>query len=198
MENRSAKLAAVAAALVAVVAVVALVFTTYDGDDTPTAEPSPTPTRVEGTPAPAGPVTSASTPATAAAEPTDEGGDHEPATPDPEAQAAILETTTRFLAAWKKPGTPAERTKAIGPYATQRLTTQLADVDPANLPTGALQGKPTIETANAFAAATIAEFDGGPRVRCNLVLDPTGWRVAQILPVTTTASPSSTETAGAG
>jgi hypothetical protein len=182
------RIAAVTAAVTAVLAVVALLFTTYRnaaGEGGATAGQSSS-GRVAGTPAPAGPTTPGPS-----SSPTAPADDAEAAyEPDAKTRAAIRDVTVRFLAEWKRPGSPEDRTKRIGPYATEWLTERLADVDPADLPTSHVTGSPTIVAATPYAAGTTTRFDDGLRVRCNLVLDTTGWRVAEVLPDTDHNQPS--------
>ncbi|SDR97522.1 hypothetical protein [Actinopolymorpha singaporensis] len=191
MDNRNARIAAVIAAVVAVLSVVALMASTYLGSDrdTPAAEPTATTGDVDGPPAPAGPEIPTPTPTV-----PEEGSDHsdDPYTPDARTKATLVRISTRFLAEWKRPGTPAERTARLRPYATEWLTTRLARIDPADLPTASVKGKPAIVAATPYAAATSTPFDDGIRIRCNLVLDTTGWRVSEVLPDSDTPVPSPT------
>ncbi len=193
MDNRNARIAAVIAAVVAVLSVAALMVSTYLGGDrdTPAAEPTATTGEVDGPPAPAGPEVSTPTPTV-----PDEGSDHadDPYTPNAATKATLLRISTHFLAEWKRPGTPAERTSRLRPYATEWLTTRLARIDPADLPTASVKGKPAIVAATPYAAATSTLFDDGIRIRCNLVLDTTGWRVSEVLPDSDTPVPSPTAT----
>lgn len=180
IDSRRTQLTATLAAVVAVLAVIALLVTTYRGDSEPTAETSAPP--VTGEPAPAGQTaTPTSSPTSSDARQGDDASDTY--TPNPRTRAEIARVTVEFLKAWKRPGTPAQRTERIGPYATTHLTSQLADVAAANLPTGKIVGEPELRVANQFAAATITELGDGLRVRCNLALDANGWRVTQVLPV---------------
>ena len=187
MDNRSVRIAAVLAAVAAVVAVAVLLVTTYrsaDGSEPTTRE---TTAPVEGTPAPAGPVTPGPSD-------TEEGGPADDASPgyvpDARTKAALADVTMRFLEEWRRPGTAKERERRIRPYATAWLTTRLANVDPAELPTSRIVGKPAIVAATPYAAGTSTRFRDGLRIRCNLVLDPTGWRVAEVLPDTDTPQPT--------
>jgi hypothetical protein len=186
MDNRSVRITAVTVAVAAVVAVVALLVTTYrdaTGAETTATEETPPPRG--GTPAPAGPVT----PEPSTTQGTGHDDDRE-YVPDATTKAAIADVTERFIAEWKRPGTAAERTKRIRPYATEWLTSRLADVDPAELPTSRVVGKPRVVAATPYAAGTTTRFSDGLEVRCNLVLDTTGWRVAEVLPDTDTPQPT--------
>jgi hypothetical protein len=189
IESRMVRIAAVTAAVVAVLAVIALLVTTYrnaTGPESATSRDEQPP--VNGTPAPAGPTTPGRS-----ASPTAPGDDAEVAyVPDAKTKAAIRDVTVRFLDEWKRPGSAKQRTERIGPYATEWLTERLADVDPADLPTSHVSGSPAIVAATPYAAGTTTRFDDGLRVRCNLVLDTTGWRVADILPDSDSRSPSPT------
>lgn len=192
MDNRNARIAAVIAAVVAVLSVVALMVSTYLGGDSRTpaaAEPTATTGDVDGPPVPAGPEVPTPTPTA-----PDEGSDHadDPYTPDAKTKATLIRVSTRFLDEWKRPGTPEERTTRLRPYATEWLTTRLARIDPADLPTASVKGKPAIVAATPYAAATSTLFDDGIRIRCNLVLDTTGWRVSEVLPDSDTPVPSPT------
>lgn len=179
MDNRSVRIAAVVASVAAVVSVAALLVTTYL--TTKPSEVVATPqTSVDGTPAPAGPVTAA--PTSTAPGPGPAHDDEVEYVPDARTKAAIRDVTVRFLTEWKRPGSPDERRQRIRPYATEWLTSRLADVDPAALPTASLAGQPELVAATPYAAATRTRFDNGLVVRCNLVLDTTGWRVAEVLP----------------
>ncbi|REF36552.1 hypothetical protein [Thermasporomyces composti] len=187
MDNRSVRIAAVLASVAAVVSVVALLVTTYLSAK-PQEVMTPEQTSVEGTPEPAGALRS---PATSTAPVQGPAHDDEVAyVPDERTKAAILEVTVRFLTEWKRPGTPDERRERIRPYATEWLTSRLAETDPANLPVATMTGQPELVTATPYAAATRTRFDNGLAVRCNLVLDTTGWRVAEVLPDTGVPSPS--------
>ena len=191
MDNRNARIAAVAAAVVAVLAVVALMVNTYRNTGAANAPPpEATSTPIDGTPAPAGPIT----PTGEASSPPEEGSDHQEAPYDPDAktEAALVDVTVRFIAEWKRPGTPAQRAARLRPYATEWLSSQVSKVDPAELPTAAVDGQPAIVSATPYAASTTTPFDDGLRIRCNLVLDTTGWRVSEVLPEPTTASPTPT------
>jgi hypothetical protein len=181
----------VVAAVAAVVAVAALLVTTYrdasnagDGATTAAEESS----SFDGTPAPAG----GDVPAPTATREPPAHDDEVDYVPDARTRAAIADVTVRFLQEWKRPGTPEQRAERIGPYATEWLTTRLADVDPAELPTADISGRPHVVAATAYAAGTTTRFDDGLQVRCNLVLDTSGWRVAEVLPLTETPSPEPT------
>lgn len=179
MDNRRAKLTAVFAAVVAVLAVAALIATTYmnvgGGADT-TADDQPA--NVQGELAPGGPLET-----DAPNDPTGDGHDIETQTPDPGTEQAIQDLTVRFIDAWKEPGTPEQRTKAIGPLATEYLTGLLARVDPRELPTKAeVVGDPKLTAFVSYAAGVDVRLSTGERLRVNLVLDTSGWRVSEILP----------------
>jgi hypothetical protein len=193
IESRTVRIAAVTAAVAAVLAVIALLVTTYrnaTGDDVARQGTSGP---VAGTPAPAGPDTPS--PSTAPTPPADDAA--AAYEPDAKTKAAIRDVTVRFLDEWKRPGTAKTRTKRIGPYATEWLTKRLADVDPADLPTSHIIGTPTIVAASPYAAGTVTRFDDGLRIRCNLVLDTSGWRVAEVLPDTEGPPPKPTGKPGA-
>lgn len=179
MDNRRAKLTAVFAAVVAVIAVVALIATTYmniGGGNDVTADD--TPVSVDGERAPGGPLET-STPTN----PTDDGHDIETETPDAATTKAIQDVTVRFVDAWKQPGTAKERTKALQPLATAYLTRLLARVDPRELPTKAkVVGKPEVDAFVSYAAGVEVRLSTGERLRVNLVLDTSGWRVSELLP----------------
>ncbi|MEQ7126924.1 hypothetical protein ABN034_20610 [Actinopolymorpha sp. B11F2] len=193
MDNRSVRITAVTVAVAAVVAVVALLVTTYrDAAGSQTSATEETPPPAGGTPAPAGPVSPDPT--------TSRGTGHDDDrayVPDAKTKAALADVTERFLAEWKRPGTPTERTKRIRPYATEWLTSRLADVDPAELPTSRVDERPRVVAATPYSAGTTTTFTDGLEVRCNLVLDTTGWRVAEVLPDTDTPQPTPKPDAGA-
>jgi hypothetical protein len=188
MDNRSVRIAAVLASVAAVVSVVALLVTTYLSAK-PSDVATPPRTSVAGTPEPAGAVPTAPTPTAPGRGPAHD--DEVAYVPDEHVEAAILDVTVRFLTEWKRPGSPDERRQRIRPYATEWLATRLADTDPANLPVANVTGKPELVAATPYAAATRTRFDNGLVVRCNLVLDTAGWRVAEVLPDTSDPSPKS-------
>jgi hypothetical protein len=179
MDNRRAKLTAVFAAVAAVVAVVALIATTYmniggAGDATAGDRPA----NVQGELAPGGPLETGEP-----NDPTGDGHDVEAATPDATTEQAIQDVTVRFIDAWKTPGTPQQRSKAIGPVATEYLTGLLARVDPRELPTNAtVVGDPKLTAFVPYAAGVEVRLSTGERLRVNLVLDTSGWRVSELLP----------------
>lgn len=189
MDNRSTRLTAVGAAVVAVIAVIALVMTTYMNMGT--RDPGPVTDQAEepldGRPAPhtavaASPTGTENTPG--AEDPTGDGHDVEEYTPDKEVRSRIQDVAVRFVDAWKTPGTPEERTSALRPLATEHLTRLLARVDPRELPTKAkVEGRPELVAATPYAAGVVVGLSDGTRVRVNLLIDETGWRVTEILPI---------------
>ena len=179
------------AAVAAVLAVAMLLVTTYrNASNAETTATEGSSSSFDGTPAPAGGDTTGATPTPSRQAPAHD--DEIDYLPDAKTKAAIADVTVRFLEEWKRPGTPEERTQRILPYATEWLTTRLADVDPAELPSSSIVGRPRIVAATPYAAGTTTSFDDGLQVRCNLVLDTAGWRVAEVLPLTETPSPEPT------
>ena len=186
MDHRSVRIAAVVAAVAAVVAVAALLVTTYRNASNPeSVATEETSAPVDGTPAPAGPTT----PVPTTAPPT--GHDDEAVyAPDAKTKAAIKDVSVRFLNEWKRPGSAKEREQRLRPYATEWLAKRLANVDPAELPTSHIAGPPEIVAATPYAAGTSTRFSDDLHIRCNLVLDTTGWRVAEVLPDTESPQPT--------
>ncbi|WP_020574964.1 hypothetical protein [Actinopolymorpha alba] len=187
MDNRYVRIAAVTAAVLAVFAVAALLVTTYrNASNAQSADPQATSTPVDGTPAPAGPTT----PAPTTASPGSTGHDEEQYVPDAKTKAALADVTVRFLNEWKRSGSTEEREQRLRPYATEWLASRLANVDPAELPTARIDGRPQIVAATPYAAGTSTRLSDGLQIRCNLVLDTTGWRVAEVLPDTDASTPT--------
>ncbi|HEY8456255.1 MAG TPA: hypothetical protein VIL34_11710 [Actinopolymorphaceae bacterium] len=179
MDNRGVRIVAVTVAIIAVLAVAALLVTTYRNASSTPVTSTESPSAPPATPEPVHPTSP--TPSS----PVADGHDHEPVyEPDAQAATAIRSVTVKFLNEWKRPGTPEERTKRIRPYATAWLAERLGDVDPAELPRSRIVGSPQIVAATPYAAGTTTRFSDGLRVRCNLVLDTSGWRVAEVLPDT--------------
>lgn len=181
MDERNIKLTAVIGAVIAVVAVAFLLITTYGGgDDAVAVLDDPTP--AEGPPMPNNPGPDA--------DETDEGApgagaghDNTPIDPsaDPETSAALTETTMDFFAAWLSPGKLEERQAAVRPYATPGFVELMALTDPNPLPKGPLRRDPEVRGLQAYAGATYVELKGGINYRVNLVLEPEGWRVNELL-----------------
>lgn len=181
MDERSIKVTAVIGAIIAVVAVGFLLITTYAGEDDAVAvldEPTP----AEGPPVPNNPDPGQSededgVPGAGA------GHDDGPIDPsaDPETSAALTETTTDFFTAWLRPGKLEERQEAVRPYATPGFVDLMPLTDPNPLPKGPLRAPPEVQGLQAYAGATNVELEGGVNYRVNLVLEPEGWRVNELL-----------------
>lgn len=187
MNERGARIIALAAAIAAVAAVIVLLVTTYGGDDATTVAARPSTPPVGERPAPAGPPEPSGGPSTG---PTRayEGNDatlpedaHDPPL-DKQARKDVRVATAKFLEAWLTPGTPGQRTRGIGPYATTELTRLLAMTARANVPDAKVKGAPDIVDSSPYTASTVAALTDGERLRCNLILDTSGWRVSEILP----------------
>lgn len=184
MNERNIKIAAVIAAGVAVIAVLVLVFTTYSGrDEDPQVadgtsfdgvDPPPDGSGVEPPPSPS---------------PTDADGAHdEGATLDPQQTKTVLDTATGFMTKWLEPGDVKKRQAAMRPYATDAFIQNLKLTDTAQLPTGTIQGTPKVADSTTYTAAVEITLSGGERYRCDLLLEPRGWRVSKLVAVTETGS----------
>lgn len=196
MDNRRAKLTAVIAAVVAVVAVIALIATTYMnlGAGQPDVTADPGPVNVEGELAPGEPLEAGED----SDDPTGDGHDVQVEEADPATERAIQDVTVRFIDAWKTPGTPEERAAALSPLATEYLTRLMARVDPRELPSKAeVLDEPKLIAFVSYAAGVEVRLTTGERLRVNLVLDTSGWRVSELLPAgpaTPTPTPKPTPT----
>lgn len=182
MDERNVKLTAVVGAIIAVVAVGFLLITTYGGqDDATTVLGEPTP--AEGSPVPNNPdpgQTDGEDGAPGAGAGHDDDSPIDPAD-DPETSAALAETTTDFFAAWLRPGKLEQRQQAVGPYATPGFVELMPLTDPNPLPKGPLRKPPEVRGLQTYAGATYVELAGGVNYRVNLVLEPEGWRVNELL-----------------
>lgn len=181
MDERNIKVTAVIGAIIAVIAVGFLLVTTYTGDDEDAvAVTEPTP--AEGPPVPGNPDPASEDPSEAPG--AGAGHDDEsPADPtaDPETSAVLIEVTTDFFAAWLRPGELEERQKAVEPYATPAFVDLMALTDPNPLPKGPIRGEPEVSGLQSYVASTYVELAGGVNYRVNLVLEPDGWRVNELL-----------------
>lgn len=181
MDERNIKLTAVIGAIIAVVAVGFLLITTYGGEDSTVAvldEPTPAEGRpVPGNPDPTQGEAEDGVPGAGA------GHDDGPIDPSaaPETNAALIETTTDFFRAWLQPGKPGERQEAVGPYTTPGFVELMPLTDPNPLPKGPLRGPPEVQGLQSYAGSTYVELEGGVHYRVNLVLEPEGWRVNELL-----------------
>ena len=140
------------------------------------AAPTPTPTPVL-TPSAASPTPTASpapqtTPGTDASERADE-------------PAGVRDAATVFLQAWQEPSAEI-RVPMLREVATDSLTEQLTDVDPAKISKAKLVGDLVISQASDYAANADQRLARKSTVRMQLVYDPAsryGWLVDSIAPL---------------
>lgn len=146
----------------------------------PSPASAPAPTPGGATPTPAAPtVTGSATPSTSV---TPSGTD---ATLRAEEPPGVREAATAFLRGWREPR-PEVRLPLLRAAATESLTEQLSDIDPAKIPRAKPVGAVVVSSASDYAAAADQKMSDRTTVRMELVYDPSsqhGWLVDAIEPV---------------
>jgi hypothetical protein len=143
----------------------------------PTAGPvgtSPTPSQTTALPTPTVSPTQVreTTPGTDATERADE-------------PAGVRKAATMFLRAWREPSAEV-RVPLLRVVATQSLTEQLTDVDPAKIVRAKPVGDLVVSQAGDYAASADQRLSDKTTVRMQLVYDPAsryGWLVDTIAPL---------------
>ena len=139
----------------------------------PAAEPTPTPTRsASASPTPTASPAPQTTPGTDASERADE-------------PAGVRDAATVFLQAWQEPSAEV-RVPMLREVATDSLTEQLTDVDPAKISKAKLVGDLVVSQASDYAANADQRLAAKSTVRMQLVYDPAsryGWLVDSIAPL---------------
>jgi hypothetical protein len=140
----------------------------------PTAAPTPTPMPPTASPTP----TTSPTPGT----PTTAGTDATERAGEP---AGVRDAATQFLVAWQEPSAEV-RIPMMSEVATDSLTEQLSDVDPAKIVKAKPVGDLVIDGASDYAAIADQRLSNKTTVRMQLVFDPAsryGWLVDTIEPL---------------
>jgi hypothetical protein len=174
---RSTVVLAVVCLLLAVALAVVLLQRTAPTAGPVAAAPTPTPTpalRSTASPTPSVSATPSSSisPGTDATERADE-------------PAGVRDAATVFLKAWREPSADV-RVPLLREVATDSLTEQLTDVDPAKIVKAKPVGKLVVGEASDFAANADQRLSNGTTVRMQLVYEPAsryGWLVDTIAPL---------------
>jgi hypothetical protein len=176
---RSTLLLALVCVLLAVALAVVLLQRTPSTTG-PTAATAPTPAvTAEPTPASFSPSSTAST--TPGSESTS-GTDASELAGEP---AGVRDAATLFLRAWREPSADV-RVSMLSQVATDRLTDQLSDVDPAKIIKAKPVGRLVVGQASDYAASADQKLSDKSIVRMQLVYDPAsrfGWLVDTITPL---------------
>jgi hypothetical protein len=176
---RSAVVLALVCVLLAVALAVVLLQRTPSTAGPATAT-TPTPA-VSAKPTPASPSPSA-TVLTPSASATTPGTDASERAGEP---AGVRAAATQFLRAWREPSA-AVRVPMLSQVATNRLTEQLNDVDPAKVIKAKPVGPLVVSQASDYAASADQKLSDRSTVRMQLVYDPAsrfGWLVDTITPL---------------
>jgi hypothetical protein len=99
--------------------------------------------------------------------------------------AGIRDAASQFLRAWREPSA-AVRVPMLSQVATDRLTEQLRDVDPAKVIKAKPVGRLVVGQASDYAASADQKLSDKSTVRMQLVYDPAsrfGWLVDTITPL---------------
>jgi hypothetical protein len=146
----------------------------------PATATTPTPAvTAKPTPASSPPPSRVSTPSGSAATP---GTDASERAGEP---AGVRAAATQFLRAWREPSA-AVRVPLLSQVATNRLTEQLSDVDPAKVIKAKPVGQLLVSQASDYAASADQKLSDKSTVRMQLVYDPAsrfGWLVDTITPL---------------
>jgi hypothetical protein len=176
---RSTLVLALVCVLLAVALVVVLLQRTPSTTG-PGAATTPTPAvTAKPTPASSSPSSTVSTPSGSATTP---GTDASERAGEP---AGIRDAASQFLRAWREPSA-AVRVSMLGQVATDRLTEQLSDVDPAKVIKAKPVGRLVVGQASDYAASADQKLSDKSTVRMQLVYDPAsrfGWLVDTITPL---------------
>jgi hypothetical protein len=171
---KSTVVLAVLCVLLATALVVVLLQRTAPTAGPAAAPPTPTPTFSAATPTPtASPVSST---------PTIAGTDASERADEP---AGVRKTATLFLRAWREPEADV-RVPLLRVVATDSLTEQLTDVDPAKIVKAKPVGDLVVNEASDYAASADQRLSNKTTVRMQLIYDPAsryGWLVDTIAPL---------------
>jgi hypothetical protein len=99
--------------------------------------------------------------------------------------AGVRDAATQFLRAWREPSADV-RVPMLSQVATNRLTDQLSDVDPAKITKARPVGDLVVLQASDYAASADQRLSNKSTVRMQLVYDPSsrfGWLVDTIAPL---------------
>jgi hypothetical protein len=165
-------LAVICVLLAAALAVVLLQRTTPTAG--PAAAQTPTPTPSATSPAPS-PSPATNTPTPAGTDATERSGE----------PTGVRKAATLFLHAWREPEADV-RVPMLRVVATDSLTEQLTDVDPAKIVKAKPVGKMVIVQASDYAATADQRLSDKRTVRMQLIYDPAsryGWLVDTIAPL---------------
>ena len=171
---RSTVVLAVLCVLLAIALAVVLLQRTAPTAGPAAAPPTPTPTVSAATPTPtASPVSST---------PTIAGTDASERADEP---AGVRKTATLFLRAWREPQADV-RVPLLRVVATDSLTEQLTDVDPAKIVKAKPVGDLVVNEASDYAVSADQRLSNKTTVRMQLIYDPAsryGWLVDTIAPL---------------
>jgi len=145
--------------------------------------PTAGPTAATPTPTATSPRSVASaTPTVSPASPSTPGTDASERADEP---AGVRNAATMFLRAWREPSAEV-RLPLLRVVATDSLTEQLTDVDPAKIVKARPVGKLVVSQASDYAASADQRLSDKTTVRMQLVYDPAsryGWLVDTIAPL---------------
>jgi hypothetical protein len=144
----------------------------------PTAGRAPAPTSAPTPPTASPTPTASSTPGT----PTTSGTDAGERAGEP---AGVRRAATLFLRAWREPAADI-RVPMLREVATESLTEQLTDVDPAKIVKAKPVGDMVVGQVSDYAASADQRLSNKTTVRMQLVYDPAsryGWLVDTIAPL---------------
>ena len=174
---RSTVVLAVVCLLLAIALAVVLLQRTAPTAGPVAAAPTPTPTPAPRSPGSSTPSVWAtpSSPNTAGTDATERAGE----------PAGVRDAATVFLQAWRQPSADV-RVPMLRDVATDNLTEQLTDVDPAKIVKAKPVGQLVVNQASDYAASADQRLSDGSTVRMQLVYDPAsryGWLVDTIVPL---------------
>ena len=172
---RSTLVLALVCALLAVALAVAL-MQRMPSTAGPTVATTPTPAvSAEPTPASSSGSTSPGSGPTPGTDATERAGE----------PAGVRDAAIQFLRAWREPSADV-RVPILSQVATNRLTDQLSDVDPAKITKARPVGDLVVLQASDYAASADQRLSNKSTVRMQLVYDPSsrfGWLVDTIAPL---------------
>ena len=148
----------------------------------PRTRPTADPAAVPSTPTPTQSASASPTPTASPASKTTPGTDASERADEP---AGVREAATVFLQAWQEPSAEV-RAAMMSEVATDSLTEQLTDVDPAKVSEAKPVGDMVISQASDYAANADQRLSDKSTVRMQLVYDPAsryGWLVDSIAPL---------------
>ena len=174
---RSTVVLAVVCLLLTIALAVVLLQRTAPSAGPVAAAPTPTPT-------PARTSTGSPTPS-ASATPSEQITAGTDATERADEPAGVRDAATVFLKAWREPSADV-RVRLLREVATDSLTEQLTDVDPAKIVQARPVGDLVVTEASDYAVNADQRLSDKTRVRMQLVYDPAsryGWLVDSIAPL---------------